>query len=158
MELRAKLTQIKEVWGFPLRTSRRKMDMLAGGALFLCVPIIGWILNLGHRWRVMERLYVNDPPWFRGFRPIPGTLVRGLGVGAMGVAYLGPGLTFVVLAATALHGAPRALLQAFEVTLMLLAFHAFPMRWRDSPRHAILAGCSGMYTRIVLRGDMALRT
>ncbi len=116
----------REVLAFPLRTASRRRDILAGGLLFLCVPILGWILNLGHRWRVMERLYLDDPPWFRGFRPLDGTFARGIGVGLMGLAYLGPGAAIAVAAWATAHGWWTWPLVGLGIAVALMAFHAFP--------------------------------
>ncbi len=146
------IAPIREVWGFPIRTPRRRRDMLVGGCLFLAVPLLGWILNLGHRWRVMERLYFDDPPWFCGFRPLRGTLLRGLGVVAMGIAYLGPGIVLLVFAVVGADGRAALLLAAFGLAAILLAFHAFPVamarfaqsrnpRWLIGHRRAYREAC-----------------
>lgn len=139
------------MWGFPLRFATRRRDIAVGACLLVAVPGIGWLLNLGHRWRVMERLYANDPPWFRGFTPLAGTLGRGFGVAAMGIAYLGPGVTLVV--SGLLIDRLALLLVGCGIGLMLLAFHAFPVamarfaqsrdpRWLLGHRAAYLEACS----------------
>lgn len=126
--------------------------MLVGGCLFLCVPFFGWMLNLGHRWRTMERMYLDDPPWFRGFRPVGGTVLRGLGVAAMGVAYLGPGVAVVVFGLVMASGAMSLLVIGLGLAAMLLAFHAFPVamarfalsrdpRWLIGHRRAYRQAC-----------------
>lgn len=124
-----------------------------GGLLFLLVPLLGWLLNLGHRWQVMERLYVDDPPWFRGFRPLDGTLIRGLGVAAMGIAYLGPGVVVILASLMAATDAWSVAGTGLGIAMMLLAFHAFPyamarfaqsrdLRWLVGHRVAYRRACS----------------
>lgn len=48
-----------------------------GGLLVMCLLIIGWILNLGSRLDVVSRLYRDDQPYFRGFKPWRHTFKRG---------------------------------------------------------------------------------
>lgn len=112
-----------ELWRFPVADANRRRDMIRGGLLFLFVPLVGWILNLGHRWRVMERLYHGDAPWFRGFRPLGGTFMRGLGVGTLGLTYLLPGLLVMSAGMAARHEIAVAL----GLTWALAAFYSFPV-------------------------------
>ncbi len=118
---------LSTIWRFPLRSAQRRRDLFVGGILLLFVPFVGWMLNLGHRWRVMERLYHDTPPWFRGFRPLGGTFMRGIGVAALGVAYVGPGL-LVASVALRTSNADAALVFVFVGSLAAAyGFYAFPV-------------------------------
>lgn len=151
-ELRRSPT-LGEVWGFPVRRRGRRRDMAIGALLLVALPGVGWVLNLGHRWRVMERLYTDDPPWFRGFTPLGGTLARGLGVVAMGGAYLGPGAIVVAVGLSVEDARSGTALVGLGFALLLLAFHSFPVamarfamsrdvRWLVGHRMAYREACS----------------
>lgn len=56
---------------FPLqsRDSRREVVI---GALWLLVPVVGWILNMGHRIRMTHRMQHGQPAWpaWNGYREL----------------------------------------------------------------------------------------
>ena len=47
---------------FPLQSAASRRDVWIGG-LWLLVPGIGWLLNMGHRVRVVHRLQRGETPW-----------------------------------------------------------------------------------------------
>lgn len=47
---------------FPLQSRDSRRDLLLGG-LWLCVPVVGWLLNMGHRVRVVHRMQKGEYPW-----------------------------------------------------------------------------------------------
>jgi len=47
---------------FPLQSPEARRDIIIGG-LWLLVPVFGWLMNMGHRVRVVHRLQRGDPPW-----------------------------------------------------------------------------------------------
>jgi hypothetical protein len=48
---------------FPLQSPAARRDLLWGAALLVLLPGIGWVLNMGHRIRVVHRLQHGEPPW-----------------------------------------------------------------------------------------------
>jgi hypothetical protein len=79
----------KECFGFPVGSPEARRDVLVGGALLLLGPV-GWVLNLGQRLDVVQRLYRADPPYFRGFAPWTRTFARGLKAVCAIAVYLAP--------------------------------------------------------------------
>lgn len=47
---------------FPLQSPESRRDLLIGG-LWLFVPVVGWLLNMGHRVRVVHRMQNGAYPW-----------------------------------------------------------------------------------------------
>jgi hypothetical protein len=47
---------------FPLQSRDSRRDIVIGG-LWLLVPIVGWLLNMGHRIRVVHHMHHGQPPW-----------------------------------------------------------------------------------------------
>ena len=47
---------------FPIQSAETRRDLLIGG-LWLLVPIFGWLINMGHRVRVVHRLQKGVEPW-----------------------------------------------------------------------------------------------
>ena len=95
IDLRTPLS-LRAAWRFPLQTPESRRDLLIGAA-WLLVPVVGWLLNMGHRVRYVHRLMHGEPPWPAWDRP--GELLRhgcmtfgGMVVyGAPGVALMGVG-------------------------------------------------------------------
>jgi hypothetical protein len=48
---------------FPVQSKAAQRDLLWGAALLVLLPGIGWILNMGHRIRVVHRLQHGQQPW-----------------------------------------------------------------------------------------------
>jgi len=46
----------------PLQSRESRRDIVIGG-LWLLVPIVGWLMNMDHRVRVVHRLQRGEPPW-----------------------------------------------------------------------------------------------
>jgi hypothetical protein len=74
---------------FPIATPDARRDVVIGG-LLLFTLLLGWILNLGNRLNVVSRLYNDDPPYFRGFRPWTETVARGCVSASTIASYLSP--------------------------------------------------------------------
>lgn len=47
---------------FPLQSAASRRDIVIGG-LWLLVPVVGWLLNMGHRIRIVHRMHQGLPPW-----------------------------------------------------------------------------------------------
>lgn len=81
---------LRESFLFPLATPEARRDLVTGG-LTLLLPPLGWVLNMGHRLDVVHRIYHDDPPYYRGFRPWGRTALRGLKALTAILVYLSPG-------------------------------------------------------------------
>ena len=60
----------------------------------LLIPLVGWVLNMGHRLDVVYRIYHQEPPYYRGFAPWRRTFVRGLKAATAILVYLSPAIAF----------------------------------------------------------------
>lgn len=114
------LPSLAECYAFPLSSPQARRDVFIGGTLLL-LTLPGWILNLGHRLDVVQRVYHDDPPYFRGFAPFRATYVRGLRA----------------FCAISLYLSPAALLGAAALALApdghgLDALRASPLTWRPA--------------------------
>ena len=110
-----------ESFMFPLSTRAARTDPLVGGtALILLLPL-GWVLNMGHRLDVVERVFHGHRPYFRGFAPWPLTLLRGLHATAAILIYLSPS----ALCATA-HWQGVPFLALPGLLLFFVAIYALP--------------------------------
>jgi hypothetical protein len=47
---------------FPLQSPLARKEVL-WGALLLCVPFVGWLLNMGHRIAMTRRMQQGLSPW-----------------------------------------------------------------------------------------------
>lgn len=91
------------------------------GALWLLVPGVGWLLNMGHRIRLVHRLQRGEPPWpaWHDY----GELLRLGSWTFLGMLWYGwPGLALLTLGLT--QRAPMAL--GLGVVLGLAAVAAIP--------------------------------
>ncbi|RKH57108.1 hypothetical protein D7W81_32130 [Corallococcus aberystwythensis] len=88
--------------------------------MFLLTTLPGWILNLGHRLEVVYRIFHDEPPYFRGFRPILFVFKRGLTAWLAIAIYLAPSAT-CAFAAWLLWPGPWA------TTLVVVAVAAFAL-------------------------------
>lgn len=119
IDLRTPLS-LRAAWRFPLQTPESRRDLLIGAA-WLLVPVVGWLLNMGHRVRYVHRLMHGQPPWPAWDRP--GELLWHGCVTFAGMAVYGaPGV--VLMAAGACLGA--VWLGAIGFALWLVAVIAIP--------------------------------
>jgi hypothetical protein len=82
---------------FPVQSREARRDLLWGAALLVLLPGVGWILNMGHRIRVVHRLQHGQPPWpaWGGYREL---FKHGLiTLGGM-IYYYAPGLVIALAA------------------------------------------------------------
>jgi hypothetical protein len=61
IDLRSPLS-LRNSLRFPLQSPASRRD-LGIGALWLLVPVVGWLMNMGHRVRVVHRLQRGETPW-----------------------------------------------------------------------------------------------
>ena len=66
---------LKECFRFPLQSAESRADLITGGTVLL-IPLIGWILNMGHRLNVVHRVYHGEAVIFDGFKPWMQTFMR----------------------------------------------------------------------------------
>ena len=52
----------RSAFAFPLQTEESRKEIFVGAALLL-VPIIGWLLNMGHRIQTVHNMQTGAPPW-----------------------------------------------------------------------------------------------
>ncbi len=119
IDLRHPLT-LRNSFAFPLQSPASRRDLLIGG-LWLFVPIVGWLMNLGHRVVVVHRLQRGEPPWPAWERP--GELLRHGALTFAGMVWYGwPGVLLATLGAWLRAG----WLVAVGVALWALAVVAIP--------------------------------
>ena len=53
---------IRSAFMFPLQSSLARKEIL-WGALLLCIPVVGWLLNMGHRIAMTRRMQQGLPAW-----------------------------------------------------------------------------------------------
>src|SRR3954447_8705682 len=53
---------LRSAFLFPLQSRLARREIL-WGALLLCVPIVGWLLNMGHRIAMTRRMQQGLPAW-----------------------------------------------------------------------------------------------
>ncbi len=111
---------LRECFAFPVRTPEGRRDILIGGTLLL-LPLVGWILNLGHRLGVVHRLHHDQQPIFHGFSPYGRTFVQGLKAASAIVIYLLPSVLLATLSYR-LYLAGISQLAALSASLCFLAF------------------------------------
>jgi hypothetical protein len=61
IELRTPLT-LRTSFAFPLQTPQARREVLIGAALLL-LPVVGWLLNMGHRVVMVHRMMRGEPAW-----------------------------------------------------------------------------------------------
>lgn len=47
---------------FPLQSARARREVLIGAALLL-IPVVGWLLNMGHRIQMVQQMQRGEPAW-----------------------------------------------------------------------------------------------
>ena len=53
---------LRSAFLFPLQSPLARKEIL-WGALLLCVPVVGWLLNMGHRIAMVRRMQQGLPAW-----------------------------------------------------------------------------------------------
>jgi hypothetical protein len=82
---------------FPLQTPAARRDLLWGAALLVLLPGLGWLLNMGHRIKVVHRMQHGEPPW-PAWNGYPELCKHGLiTLGGM-IAYYSPGAALAIAA------------------------------------------------------------
>lgn len=120
IDLNSRLT-FKSAFKFPLQNKLAREEVLWGGVLLL-IPVIGWILNMGHRIQFVHHMQNGRPPWpawgdyrqlfFNGFIAflgmvyyyLPGIAVSLAGWYADHRIVLGIGIFLMILATVAIPG------------------------------------------------------
>ena len=112
----------RDAFRFPVATPEGRHDVVIGGLAVIFLLPIGWILNLGARLDVVQRLFNNDPPYFRGFKPWRWTFRRGCVSAATIFCYLSPAILSSTAAWYAYHiGSSRWILGGL-ITIAVGAF------------------------------------
>lgn len=119
VDVRQRLS-LRDAFRFPLQSGASRRDVVIGG-LWLLVPVVGWLMNMGHRVRVVHRMHHHQEPWPAWEQP--GELLRHGVVTFAGMVWYGwPGVTLGVVGAY-LH-VPALI--GCGVVLWLLAVVAIP--------------------------------
>lgn len=80
---------------FPVQSAASRRDLWIG-ALWLLVPVVGWLMNMGHRIRVVHRMHRGEAPWPAWGEPLE--LLEHGAVTFLGMAYYGwPGVGLMAL-------------------------------------------------------------
>jgi hypothetical protein len=74
----------KNAFRFPLQDASAKREVLIGG-LWLLVPFVGWLMNMGHRVMMVHKMQHGRSPW-PSWEPWPDLLKHGC-VTWMGMVY-----------------------------------------------------------------------
>lgn len=119
IDLRHPLT-LGNSFRFPLQSPASRRDIVIGG-LWLLVPVIGWLMNMGHRIVIVHRMHKGEPPWPAWGEPLA-LLRHGVLTFAGMVWYGWPGVSLAALGVWL----ERAPLVALGVALWLLAVVAIP--------------------------------
>jgi hypothetical protein len=119
IDLRTPLS-LRTSFAFPLQTAEARREVLIGAA-WLLVPLVGWLLNMGHRVVMVHRMMGGVPAWPSWRRP--GQLLRHGLVTFGGMAYY-----YLPGAALGWMGwrTDSALLAACGAVLLALATLAIP--------------------------------
>ncbi|HVG44401.1 MAG TPA: DUF4013 domain-containing protein [Longimicrobium sp.] len=107
-------------FAFPLQSGRARREVLIGAALLL-IPLVGWLLNMGHRVMMVHRMLHGEPAW-PSWRDYGELLRHGLVTFGGMLFYYAPGLA--LLAAAWRTDAPA--LAAAGGLLLVLATLAIP--------------------------------
>lgn len=82
---------------FPLQSAASRRDIVIGG-LWLLVPVVGWLMNMGHRIVVVHRMHRGETPWPAWGDPLD-LLKHGCLTFAGMMWYGWPGVTLMALGA-----------------------------------------------------------
>jgi hypothetical protein len=106
---------------FPLQSAASRREIVIGG-LWLFVPVVGWLMNMGHRIMLVHHMHHGQPPWpawiderqllrhglmtFAGmaFYCWPGVLLGAVGVGLGRTPVVVAGVGLFLLAVVAIPG------------------------------------------------------
>lgn len=92
--LRSELS-LRNSFRFPVQTAQARREVLIG-ALWLLVPVVGWLMNMGHRIRMVHAMHHGRSPW--GAWNDPMDLLRHGAVTFAGMVWYGwPGVGLMVL-------------------------------------------------------------
>jgi len=112
---------LRTSFAFPLQSRESRREVVIGAALLL-VPVVGWLLNMGHRIMFVHRMLHGQPAWpswrdwprllwhglvtFGGmlFYYTPGLVIAAVGYRAGSAVAMGGGLALLVLATLAIPG------------------------------------------------------
>jgi hypothetical protein len=111
---------LRTSFAFPLQSGRARREVLIGAALLL-IPLVGWLLNMGHRVMMVHRMLRGEPAW-PSWRDYGELLRHGLVTFAGMMYYYAPGLA--LLAAARVAEVPA--LAAAGGLLLVLATLAIP--------------------------------
>ena len=147
---------LRDSFLFPLDTPEGRKDVLIGGLVLMLLLPIGWVLNLGARLDIVQRLYSDNRPYFRGMQPWGQTLKRGCTSATAIFFYLLPanvcfyltyrqfaaagwsaavaltllvGLCFFVLGVFTLPGCMTVFACEKDASILLNPVHAFRRAW-----------------------------
>ena len=54
--------RLRSAFAFPLQTREGRTELFIGAALLL-LPVVGWLLNMGHRVQMVHNMQTGGPPW-----------------------------------------------------------------------------------------------
>lgn len=111
---------LRSSFAFPLQSARARREVLIGAALLL-IPLVGWLLNMGHRVMMVHRMLHGEAAWpsWRNY----GELLRHGAVTFAGMLYYYvPGLALLAIAWTV----DASALAALGGLLLVLATLAIP--------------------------------
>jgi hypothetical protein len=87
---------LRSSFAFPLQSARARREVLIGAALLL-IPIVGWLLNMGHRVMMVHRMLHGEPAW-PAWRNYGELLRHGLVTFAGMLYYYVPGIALLAVA------------------------------------------------------------
>jgi hypothetical protein len=90
---------LRSSFAFPLQSARARREVLIGAALLL-IPVVGWLLNMGHRVMMVHRMLRGEPAW-PSWRNYGELLRHGVVTFAGMLFYYAPGLALLATAWTA---------------------------------------------------------
>lgn len=125
-----KVLTLRDSFLFPLDSAEGRKDVLIGGLVLMLLLPIGWILNLGARLDIVQRLYSGEKPYFTGMQPWSRTLKRGC-ISALAIfCYLLPANLCFALASGLFSqwgwGLLSAIVLVFGIGLFVLAVFTLP--------------------------------
>ena len=53
---------LKTSFTFPLQHAQARREVIIGG-LWLLVPVVGWLMNMGHRIQMVHNMHAGRPAW-----------------------------------------------------------------------------------------------
>ena len=119
IDLNSELT-FRNSFLFPVQNVLARKEVLLGAALVL-VPVLGWVLNMGHRIEMVHKMHRGQPAWpsWNNY----GRLLKSGTIAFLGMIYYY--LPGAILAVISFHGR-LPWLRALAVGLLFLATLAIP--------------------------------